>query len=117
VDGRNVFESDHAYATDIATAAGDDAITFRHVNVDLPKDADGFPATLDELRPYVSPVEEPLPEPPQTTRRHSFDELMTVMRDFNEATNPLLDIDPIVLHRARVKAQQLLDSCLREDEA
>lgn len=113
VDGRNVFESGHAYAIDIATAAGEGVITFRQVNVDLPEGVDGFPETIAELRAYVSPVEEPLAATPQ---RPSLVDLMAVMRELNEATNPLVEVDQIVLHRARVKAQELLD-CLSETEA
>lgn len=66
VDGRLTWEGDTAQALDIVTAvcqgksATTDPITLRCVNVDLPLAADGFPETLDELRPLVSPVDEPL---------------------------------------------------------
>jgi len=60
-----VWEGGTAVALDIVTAAGAGAgaIALRCVNVDLPDGADGFPMTLDELRPMVSPVEEPIAGP------------------------------------------------------
>lgn len=81
VDGRMVWEGDTAQALDIVTAVcqGKSATTapikLRCVNVDLPIAADGFPATLDELRPLVSPVDEPLepitPHPFRIQRRRT----------------------------------------------
>lgn len=35
-------------------------------------------------------------------------EFLDALRELNEATNPLLNVDPMVLHRARVKAQKLI---------
>ncbi len=62
VDGLRRWEGSTAFALDIVTAAGKgtEAIALRCVNVDLPDGAEGFPETLDELRPMVSPVDEPL---------------------------------------------------------
>lgn len=62
VDGLRRWEGGTAVALDIVTAAGKgtDTIALRCVNVDLPDGADGFPETLDELRPLVSPADEPL---------------------------------------------------------
>ncbi len=65
VDGLRRWEGGTAFALDIVTAAGNgtDTIALRCVNVDLPDGADGFPETLDELRPLVSPVDEPIAAP------------------------------------------------------
>lgn len=116
VEGLRRWEGGTAVSLDIVTAVGTgaEAIALRCVNVDLPEDADGFPESLEELRPYVSPVEEPLGETPQ---RPSVDELMALIRDFNDATNPLLHTDVMELYRARGKAQKLLAESLRETEA
>ena len=77
VDGLRRWEGGTAVALDIVTAAGTgaQAIALRCVNVDLPEDADGFPETLDELRPMVSPAEEPIamitPHPLRIQRRRT----------------------------------------------
>lgn len=37
--------------------------------------------------------------------------LLESLRELNDHTNPLLDVDPMDLHRARVKAQKLIGQC------